>query len=309
MTRWRGCSPTSTSIRTSSSSTTDASLRPPAERPASSCACIWSVWTTARRWHRPPRGAASWREGGQARFIEHPVPRDTDRSTSATRLWALDRLAEPVTLKDMARHAHTSERTFTGRFRGEVGSSPLKRLAQQRLAHARLLLASTDLTVARIATAYGFGDPVALRKHFHTYLGPVTAGLPPRPQRSGPDDGTVTAHDVMRLLRPGGTLKITRHDRLSRSVLYLVPPGAELRQRGIGLHAIERGIGTARMEGRAMFGMLSVLAELPCELIVANRMDRATVREDHDHEALTAGSRLGQRQKSGADTGTKQRSS
>jgi transcriptional regulator GlxA family with amidase domain len=115
--------------------------------------------------------AAPWREGGQAQFIEHLVPRDTDRSTSATRQWALERLAEPLTLEDMARHAHMSVRTFTRRFRGEAGISPLKWLAQRRLAHARLLLESTDLTVARIATTCGFADPVALRKHFHNHLG------------------------------------------------------------------------------------------------------------------------------------------
>ncbi len=115
--------------------------------------------------------AAPWREGGQAQFIEHLVPQDTDRSTSATREWALERLAEPITLEDMARHAHMSVRTFTRRFRSEVGLSPLKWLAQRRLAHARTLLESTDLTIARIATACGFGDPVALRKQFHTYVG------------------------------------------------------------------------------------------------------------------------------------------
>ncbi|MEU9963406.1 GlxA family transcriptional regulator [Streptomyces malaysiensis] len=115
--------------------------------------------------------AAPWREGGQAQFIEHLVPRDTDRSTSATRQWALKRLAEPITLEDMARHAHMSVRTFTRRFRSEAGISPLKWLAQRRLAHARLLLESTDLPVARIAAACGFGDPVALRKQFHTHLG------------------------------------------------------------------------------------------------------------------------------------------
>ncbi|MBD0419360.1 helix-turn-helix domain-containing protein [Streptomyces sp. TRM S81-3] len=115
--------------------------------------------------------AAPWREGGQAQFIEHLVPQDTDRSTSATRQWALERLAEPITLEDMARHAHMSVRTFTRRFRKEAGVSPLKWLAQCRLAHARLLLESTTLPVARIATACGFGDPVALRKQFHTYVG------------------------------------------------------------------------------------------------------------------------------------------
>jgi DNA invertase Pin-like site-specific DNA recombinase len=78
---------------------------------------------------------------------------------------------------------------------------------------------------------------------------------------------------VLRLLREGDTLKVTRLDRLSRSVLHLVTLGAELRERKIGLHVIEQGIDTDTMEGRAMFGMLSVLAELQRGLIVANTMD------------------------------------
>src|SRR5260370_39040560 len=42
---------------------------------------------------------------------------------------------------------------------------------------------------------------------------------------------------------------------------------------GIGLHVIEQGLDTQTVEGRAMFGMLSVLAELQRELIVANTND------------------------------------
>ena len=75
---------------------------------------------------------------------------------------------------------------------------------------------------------------------------------------------------MLRLLRDGDTLKITRLDRLGRSVLHLVTFGAELRERGVGLHVIEQGIGTSTAEGSAMFGMLSVLADLQRELIVAN---------------------------------------
>lgn len=78
---------------------------------------------------------------------------------------------------------------------------------------------------------------------------------------------------VLRLLRKGDALKITRLDRLGRSVLHLVTLGAELRKRGVELHVIEQGIDTSTMEGRAMFGMLSVLAELQRELIVANTRD------------------------------------
>lgn len=78
---------------------------------------------------------------------------------------------------------------------------------------------------------------------------------------------------VLKLLREGDTLKVTRLDRLSRSVLHLVTLGADLRERKVGLHVIEQGIDTDTMEGRAMFGMLSILAELQRELIVANTMD------------------------------------
>jgi DNA invertase Pin-like site-specific DNA recombinase len=46
--------------------------------------------------------------------------------------------------------------------------------------------------------------------------------------------------------------------------------GAELRDPGVGLHVIEQGIDTSTAERRAMFGMLSVLAELQREVIIAN---------------------------------------
>ncbi len=78
---------------------------------------------------------------------------------------------------------------------------------------------------------------------------------------------------VLQLLRDGDVLVVTRLDRLGRSVLHLVTLGAQLRERGVGLKVVEQGIDTATAEGRAMFGMLSVLAELQRELIVANTRD------------------------------------
>lgn len=78
---------------------------------------------------------------------------------------------------------------------------------------------------------------------------------------------------IMQLLRDGDTLKVTRLDRLGRSLRHLVNLGAELRDRGVGLHVIEQGIDTGTAEGRAMYGMLSVLAEYQHELIIANTND------------------------------------
>ncbi len=74
-------------------------------------------------------------------------------------------------------------------------------------------------------------------------------------------------------LRDGDTVVVTRLDRLGRSVVHLISLRAELRERGVGLRVIEQGIDTSTIEGRAMFGMLSVLAELQRELIVANTRD------------------------------------
>jgi DNA invertase Pin-like site-specific DNA recombinase len=81
---------------------------------------------------------------------------------------------------------------------------------------------------------------------------------------------------ALRNLRAGDTLVITRLDRLGRSVLHLVTLGAALRERDVGLRVLEQGIDTATAEGRAMFGMLSVLAELQRELIIANTRDGLT---------------------------------
>ena len=78
---------------------------------------------------------------------------------------------------------------------------------------------------------------------------------------------------LMRRLREGDTLKATRLDRISRSLLHLVMLGADLKERGVGLHIIEQGIDSSTPEGRAMFGMLGVMAELQRELILANTMD------------------------------------
>jgi transcriptional regulator GlxA family with amidase domain len=120
----------------------------------------------ARRCVVPP-----WRDGGQAQYIERPVPSAAGSGTEQTRIWALDRLAEPVRLEDMAAHARMSTRTFTRRFREETGLSPARWLLQQRVSHARLLLESTDLAVDTIARRSGLGSAAALRQHLHATVG------------------------------------------------------------------------------------------------------------------------------------------
>ncbi|MEV6346912.1 helix-turn-helix domain-containing protein [Actinoplanes sp. NPDC051851] len=117
----------------------------------------------------------AWRDGGQAQYIERPVPATAGAGTETTRAWVLDRLAEPVTLEEMAAHARMSVRTFTRRFRDETGSSPRQWLLRQRVEHARTLLESTDLAVEAVARRAGLGSATALRQHMHATLGVAPA--------------------------------------------------------------------------------------------------------------------------------------
>ncbi|ARF53103.1 GlxA family transcriptional regulator [Streptomyces gilvosporeus] len=120
----------------------------------------------ARRCVVPP-----WRDGGQAQYIEQPVPEPSAAGTAATREWALRRLDEPLTLTDLAGHARMSLRTFARRFRDEVGVSPGRWLIQQRVARARELLESSDLPVEQIAGRVGFATPASLRQHLNAAIG------------------------------------------------------------------------------------------------------------------------------------------
>ncbi|MGW3116537.1 GlxA family transcriptional regulator [Streptomyces sp. NPDC001107] len=112
-----------------------------------------------------------FRDGGQAQYIEQPVPESGAASTAATRAWILERLDEPLTLSDLAAHARMSRRTFARRFNEEVGLSPGRWIVQQRIARARHLLESSDLSVDQIAGHVGFATGASLRQHLHAAIG------------------------------------------------------------------------------------------------------------------------------------------
>ncbi|SEH02787.1 Transcriptional regulator GlxA family, contains an amidase domain and an AraC-type DNA-binding HTH domain [Nonomuraea solani] len=120
----------------------------------------------ARRCVMPP-----WREGGQAQFIERPLPYGNGGGTAATRDWMLAHLHAPLDLNALAEHARMSVRTFTRRFREETGVSPAKWLTGQRVRHARHLLETTDLGVEEVARRAGFATAVSLRQHLHAAVG------------------------------------------------------------------------------------------------------------------------------------------
>jgi transcriptional regulator GlxA family with amidase domain len=110
---------------------------------------------------------APHREGGQAQYIEHPMPeRSTDDPISRLLEWALARLGEPLTIDRLAAQAHLSRRTFVRSFRAATGTTPAAWIRARRLDAARRLLETTDLSIDQISGACGFGNAVTLRQNF-----------------------------------------------------------------------------------------------------------------------------------------------
>ncbi|GAB3825914.1 GlxA family transcriptional regulator [Dactylosporangium cerinum] len=120
-----------------------------------------------------------WREGGQAQYIDRPVPSPAAATTAETRQWALGRLDRPISLAELAAHARMSVRTFSRRFREEVGMTSGQWLTRQRIEHARHLLETTDLPVDRVAASAGFGTAASMRQHLAS-----TIGVPPMAYRN-----------------------------------------------------------------------------------------------------------------------------
>ena len=109
----------------------------------------------------------SHRDGGQAQFIEAPVPQAREGGRLGQ---VLERMrAEPAgdtTLAKLARAAGMSRRTFMRRFKASTGTTPGAWLANARIARARELLEYTASDIEAIATAAGFGSAATLRHHF-----------------------------------------------------------------------------------------------------------------------------------------------
>lgn len=120
----------------------------------------------ARRMVVPPH-----RDGGQAQYVDMPLPRCDSDSLAPLLDWTMTRLSEPLTLDDLARQANVSTRTLVRRFQAATGTTPLQWLLTQRVRRAQHLLEQTDEPVERIAALAGFGTAVNLRQHFTRAVG------------------------------------------------------------------------------------------------------------------------------------------
>ena len=88
--------------------------------------------------------AAPHRDGGQAQYVDLPVPNPELTTLTSTRGWALGRLPEALTIGALAEHASVSRRT---------------------------LLETTTLNIDQIATRCGLGSATSLRARFRDAVG------------------------------------------------------------------------------------------------------------------------------------------
>jgi transcriptional regulator GlxA family with amidase domain len=115
---------------------------------------------------------APHREGGQAQYIDTPIPKATHSDPMAGTLdWMSEHLDSDLTIAELAGRAAMSPRSFARHFVATTGSTPYQWLLRQRIHQARRLLERTDLPVESVAERVGLGNPANLRKHFRRQLG------------------------------------------------------------------------------------------------------------------------------------------
>jgi len=93
--------------------------------------------------------------------LEKPVDALVTRAVA----YLQEHLAEPLTIRDLARHFHLGESTFSHRFTQALGEGPMKKLQRLRVLRAKVMLAQ-GWKLEAIAEATGFYDGHYLSRVF-----------------------------------------------------------------------------------------------------------------------------------------------
>lgn len=124
--------------------------------------------SVARRLVVPPH-----REGGQAQFIDSPIPRPHEKERLAPLFdWIRGNLDCDLSLDLLARRAGMSLRSFQRRFEAVTGMPPGAWIAAARVSAAqRLLEHDSGAKLDEVAALSGFGSAANMRHHFRLHLG------------------------------------------------------------------------------------------------------------------------------------------
>lgn len=121
----------------------------------------------ARRMIVPPH-----REGGQAQFIEQPVPKNTRDARINSLIDYLQRhIHEPHNLDSLAEVVSMSRRTLTRHFVKATGMTVADWLTAERLRRSQVLLEAGSLPIESVAEKVGFLSAITYRQQFKARFG------------------------------------------------------------------------------------------------------------------------------------------
>ena len=113
-----------------------------------------------------------YREGGQAQFIERPVPVSTRDGKMNELIEYLRRnLNKPHDLDSLAGFVSMSRRTLTRHFLKATGTTLGEWLNAERLQRSQELLETTNSSIESVADMTGFQSPVSFRQSFKARFG------------------------------------------------------------------------------------------------------------------------------------------
>lgn len=116
--------------------------------------------------------AAPHRSGGQAQFIELPVPETVGDQKMAMLMDEIrSNLAAPYTIDALAQRMAMSRRTFTRHFKALTGQAVGQWLLDQRLRYCQVLLEQGKESMEQIAVRSGFNTAISMRQHFRQRFG------------------------------------------------------------------------------------------------------------------------------------------
>lgn len=111
------------------------------------------------------------RLGGQAQFLERPVPAPHQSEVAPLLDRMRAKLGSSWTLARMAAECRMSLRTFVRRFTEATGMPPGEWLIAERVEEAKRLLVNRRHSIDEIAAVIGMGSADTLRHHFRKHTG------------------------------------------------------------------------------------------------------------------------------------------
>lgn len=111
------------------------------------------------------------RTGGQAQFLERPVPLREGLEIAPLLDGIRADLTNNWSVERMAHETRMSMRTFLRRFSEATGQTPGDWIAAERVNEAKRLLCQGNASMEAVAMAVGFGSSHTLRHHFRKKVG------------------------------------------------------------------------------------------------------------------------------------------